>query len=97
MKPKIVELVIKDYELIGDVTYPNGILDTYYLINPDKEKLEKLKHIVEHRHDYLYEDLTDEAFDIAEEISNNIWDAIDLFINANFIVLDIEEAYEIQY
>lgn len=88
MKPKIVELVIKDEE----------IQDTYYLVNPNKTKLEELKHMVEHRHDYMFADnITDEEFDKAEELVNNIWEAIDLFISANFIVLDIEEIYEIEY
>jgi energy-converting hydrogenase A subunit M len=42
-------------------------------------------------------DITDEEFDKAEELSNNIWDAIDLFISSNFVTLDIEETYEIAY
>jgi hypothetical protein len=88
MKLKIVELEIKDEEMC----------DTYYLVNPNKDKLTELKHMVEHRFDYMYkEDILDEEFDKAEELVNNIWEAIDLFISANFVVLDIDEVYEIAY
>lgn len=88
MKLKIVELIIKDEE----------IQDAYYLANPNKSKLDELKHMIEHRHDYMFDDnITDEEFDKAEELANNIWEAIDLFISSSFIVLDIEEIYEIAY
>ena len=88
MKPRIVELVIKDEE----------IQDTYYLINPAKDKLAELKHMVEHRFDYQFdESVSDEEFDKAEELINNIWEAIDLFVNTNFVTLDIDEIYEINY
>ena len=92
MKLKIVKLQIIDYDANGE------ILLEHDLINPNKKKLEELKHMVEHRNDYMFaENLTDEEFDKAEELVNNIWDAIDLFISSNFIVLDIEETYEVAY
>jgi hypothetical protein len=94
----IVKVEIKDNDLFGMSDYPNGVLDTYYLVDPDKNKLAVLKHMIEHRFDYMSaENLTDEEFEKAEELHSNIWDAIDLFISANFTVLDIDEVYEIAY
>ena len=91
MEAKIVRLEIVDNDI-------NEIQDTYYLVSPNKKKLEELKHMIEHRFDYQYdENLSDEDFDKAEELVNNIWEAIDLFISANFITLDIHENYEIEY
>lgn len=84
----IVKLEIKDEE----------ICDTCYLVNPNKDKLAELKHMVEHRFDYMCdENITDEEFDKAEELVSNIWEAIYLFISANFVTLDIDETYEIAY
>lgn len=91
MKLKIVELNITDNEM-------NETLCTHYLVNPDKKKLAELKHMVEHRHDYMFEEnISDEEFEKAEELVGNIWEAIDFFISTNFVVLDIEEIYEIEY
>lgn len=93
MELKIVKLDIKDTDPIGIAE-----LDTYYLVNPDKEKLAKLKQMIEGRFDYQFmADITDEEFDKAEELVNNIWEAIDLFISANFVTLTIDEVYEIDY
>jgi hypothetical protein len=98
MKLKIVKLEIKDNDLVGMTDYPNGVLDTYYLVNPNKDKLAELKHIIEHRFDYQYNDnISDEEFEKAREIDDNIWEAIDMFISANFVTLDIDEIYEIAY
>lgn len=94
MKPKIVKLEINDNELMGTEKY----LETYYLVNPSPAKLDLLKHTIEHRFDYLSNpDISDEDFEKAEELCGNIWDAIDLFVNTNFVVLDIDEIYEIAY
>lgn len=92
MKLKIVKLQIIDYDANGE------ILSEYDLINPDKTKLKELKHMIEHRNDYMFaENITDEEFDKAEELSNNIWEAIDLFISTNFVILNIDQTYEIAY
>ena len=94
----IVRLEIKDSDLVGMIEYPNGVLDTYYLVDPDKNKLAILKNMVEHRFDYMSaENLTEEEFEKAEELNSNIWDAIDLFVRTNFTVIDIDEVYEIAY
>jgi hypothetical protein len=88
MKPKIVKLAIQDEE----------IRDTYYLVNPDKDKLAELKNMIEHRFDYQYADnLTDEEIGKAEQFCDNIWEEIDKFIVNNFVVLTIDEIYEIAY
>ena len=94
MKPKIVRLEIVDNDLVG----AEKLLDTYHLVNPDKDKLAELKKMIERRFDYTFdENISDEEFEKAEELCSNIWEAIELFINANFVVLDIDETYEIQY
>ena len=94
MKLKIVRLEINDTELAG----AERLLETYHLVNPDEDKLAELKHLIEHRFDYTTdENISDEDFERAEELCSNIWEAIDLFIGANFIVLDIDAIYEINY
>ena len=94
----IVKVEIKDNDIFGMSDYPNGVLDTYYLVDPNKDKLAILKNMVEHRFDYMSaENLTNEEFEKAEELNSNIWDAIDLFINTHFTVLNIDETYEIAY
>lgn len=88
MKLKIVQLVIKDDE----------IQDTRYLINPDKDKLEELKHMIEHRFDYQFEDaLSDEEIEKLENFCNASWGHIERFIEQNFVTFDIDEIYEIDY
>lgn len=88
MKLKVVQLVIQDDE----------IQDTHYLINPDKDKLEELKHMIEHRFEYQFEDnLSDEEIKKAENFCDAIWDHIACFIEQNFITFDIDEIYEINY
>lgn len=92
MKLLIVKLVIIDYDANGETLLE---LD---LINPDRKKLNELKQMIEHRHDVLFdENATDEAIEYAEEFNDNIWDNIYAFIDENFVVLDINEDYEIAY
>lgn len=92
---KIVKLEIRDPDIVGMLDYPNGILDTYYLINPDKNTLAVLKHMIENRFDY--DGLTDEEIAAKEKFCDNIWEEIDDFIVKNFVTLDIDETYRITY
>ena len=91
MKLKIVKLQIIDYDANGEIQRE------YDLVNPDRKKLEELKHMIEDRFDYQFEDLSDEEIKDAEEFCDAIWDIIHNFINKNFIVLNIDETYEIAY
>lgn len=95
MKAKIIKLEFVDKDVdIGE----DSIQQQYYLLNPNKEKLQELKSLVENRFDYMSNDnLTDEQYLKAQELVDNIWEAIDLFVSANFIVLDIEDSFEINY
>lgn len=91
---RIVKLDIVDNEVFDG----SPVLETYYLIDPDKEKLRQLKHMVENRLDYEYDDtLSEEEYSYAEERANNPWEFIDLFIAMNFKTLDIDELFEINY
>lgn len=88
MKLKVVQLVIKDDE----------IQDSRYLINPDKNKLEELKYMIEHRFEYQFDDtLSDEEVEKAENFCDVSWGHIECFIEQNFITFDIDEVYEIDY
>ena len=88
MKVKLVKLEIVDDA--WEDTY-----NTYVLVNPDKDKLAKLKQMVEGRWDT--DGLTDEEIAEKEDFCDNIWDRIESFITENFVVLDIDENYEIAY
>lgn len=88
MKTKIVRLEIND-DAWQDTIF------TYMLINPNEEKFAELKHMIEHRFDT--DGLTDEEIAEKENFRDFIWDRVDEFIKANFIVLDIDETYEILY
>ena len=74
-------------------------LDTFFLVNPEPKKLEELKQLIEHRFDYedKLDELSPEEIAQGEELVNNIWDRIHEFINANFVVLDVQSVYEIEY
>ena len=91
MTPKIVRLEIVD----TDVEFETPLLDTYLLVNPDKDKLAELKHMIEHRFDF--DGLTDEEIEANEKFCDDIWGNIERFIVKNFIVLNIDETYEIEY
>jgi hypothetical protein len=71
------------------------VLRTYFLANPDETKLAELKHMIERRYDM--DDLTDAEIEAREEFCDFIWDTVDKFVNDNFVVLDIDETYEIAY
>ena len=91
MTPRIVKLDIMD----NDVAYDNRLLDTYVLINPDENKLAELKQMIETRFDT--DGLTDKEIRAKETFRDNIWFRIDEFIAKNFVVLNIDETYEIAY
>lgn len=92
MKLKIVQLEIIDYDANGEILLE---LD---LINPDRAKLAELKQMIERRNDVLFdENATDEEIGRAEEFNDRLWDNISEFIAENFVVLDINENYEIAY
>lgn len=95
MKTKIVKLEIKDTDLLSSYECPSGILETFYLIDPDETKLAELKNMIEHRFDY--KDMTDEEIEKIEEFCDNIWSNIYDFIKDNFVTLNIDETYEIAY
>ena len=91
MKPKLVKLEIVD----TDVEFENPILASCFLVNPDKNKLAELKYMIEHRFDT--DGLTDEEIAAKEEFCDFIWDTVEKFINDNFVVLEVDEFYEIEY
>jgi hypothetical protein len=79
---EIVKLQFHD----ADIDERDGILKTYYLVNPDREKLIELREMVENRFD-------DENYDDRD----GYWGVIDDFVRANFSVIDISDTFVIQY
>lgn len=94
MKPKLVRLNIVDVDAECN---ENVELATFLLVNPDKDKLDELKHMIEFRYTYDTDDLTDEEIAAKEEFRDFIWDTVEKFINDNFVVLETDEYYEIEY
>lgn len=102
---EIVALKFNDSELSDfrdtsyHESYPNGLLRTYLLVNPDKHKLEELKDKVENRRDFEdeYDNLTDEQIKAAEDFCDSIWDFIDEFVNQHFTVLSVNDDFNITY
>lgn len=67
----------------NDVSFTNErILETFYLINPDEQKLSFLKNKIETRFD--------ESFDNKEEQIEDWWAFIYDFVRNNFKVLEVE-------
>ena len=90
---KIVRVDFKDCSIFDGTP----ILDTYYLIDPDEEKLKELKRAVETRFDYEYDDnLSEEEYEHMREIADDPWGFIDLFISINFKTLNID-TFKINY
>lgn len=101
---KIVKVRIMDNELSDwrdtsyHESYPNGELETYYLVNPDETKLEKLKNMIEHRWDFEdNENLSEEEYEKARETADCILQTANDFIKENFTVLNISETIDISY
>lgn len=67
----------------NDVSFTNErILETFYLIDPDEQKLSFLKNKIETRFD--------ESFDNKEEQIEDWWAFIYDFVRNNFKVLEVE-------
>lgn len=67
----------------NDVSFTNErILETFYLIDPDEQKLSFLKNKIETRFD--------ESFDNKEEQIEDWWAFIYDFVRNNFKVLDVK-------
>lgn len=95
----IVKVVIKDHDLSpGNSDFPDGILETYYLKDPDREKLDTLKKMVENRFDLdARENMTEAEARAAEDFEHDPWSGIEIFIAKNFETVKIDEEYEIKY
>ena len=90
---KIVRVDFKDCSIFDGTP----ILETYYLIDPDEDKLKELKRKVETRFDYEYDDtLSEEEYEYMREIADDPWGFIDLFVELNFKTLNID-TFEIDY
>lgn len=70
----------------ADINERDGILKTYYLIAPDREKLIELKNMVENRFD-------DENYDDCD----GYWGVIDEFVKKNFDTIEISDTFVIEY
>ena len=90
MENKIVKVDIVDNDDIG-------VLSTYYLVNPNKDKLEEFKRKIEGRFDVFSDvNASDEEITKAENFCDNIWGEIADFIAANFTTIEVEN-FEIEY
>lgn len=95
---KIVKLEFYDPDWDCNVSHRRGVVEAYYLKNPDEVKLERLKKMVEQRYDvFSILDLSEEERKNAEEFCNNIWEHIDNYIKENFEIVDIDSSFVINY
>lgn len=79
---EIVKLQFHD----ADIDERDGILKTYYLIAPDREKLLELRSMVENR-------CSDPDYDDRD----GYWDVIDDFVKNNFSTIEIADTFVIEY
>ena len=79
---EIIKLQFHD----SDVNERDGVLKTYYLIAPDREKLCELREKVENRFD-----------DPNYDDSDGYWDVIDDFVRNNFSTIEIADTFVIEY
>lgn len=95
---KIVEVTIFDPDWSDGNNCPDGVLARYLLVNPDEEKLEELKRMIEHRFDYQTDDsISDEEIEKAEAFCDNIWERVGAFIADNFVSLNVDKKFKIEY
>ena len=74
-KDQIVKLEFFDPDWDDNVDGRPGVVEVYYLKNPDETKLAELKEKVEHRFDAMQkDDITDDELAAAEEFVDNIYD-----------------------
>ena len=79
---EIVKLQFHD----ADINEHEGILKTYYLVNPSQERLVELKEMVENRFDDPnYDDM------------DGYWDVIDKFVRAHFSTIKMSDTFIIEY
>ena len=78
---EIVKLQFHD----ADINERDGILKTYYLIAPDRNKLIELKNMVESR------------FDDPDCDDYSYWDVVDDFVAKNFSTIEISDTFIIEY
>ena len=96
--PNIIRFEIND----NDYTCcENRLVEVYYLVNPDREKLNKLQHLINDRH-RLYEELEEkynynipyDTLSDEEKMINNmvdVWsDEVSKFIKDNFQTIDVD-------
>lgn len=100
--PNIIRFEINDNDC---ACCENRLVEVYYLVNPDRKKLNKLQHLINDRH-RLYEELEEkynynipcDTLSDEEKMINNmmdVWsDEVSEFIKNNFqtIAVDVVEA-----
>lgn len=79
---KIVRLQFHD----ADINERNGILKTYYLVNPDRKKLGELKAMVENRFEYG-----------GDDCDYTYWDKIDDFVQRHFTTVEVADTFVVEY
>ena len=79
---EIVKLQVHD----ADINERDGILKTYYLVNPDRERLVELRSMVENRFD-------DDNYDDRD----GYWGVIDNFVKSHFSTIEISDTFVIEY
>ena len=97
-EPEIVKVEFYDPDWAENVKHRPGVVEAYYVEDPDEEKLTKLKAMVETRYDSLEnDDLTEEEREKAEKFVDDIWANIDKFIHKNFKVVRVDRNFVINY
>lgn len=79
---EIVKLQFHD----ADIDERDGILKTYYLVNPERSRLIELREMVENRFD-------DPNYDDRD----GYWDVIDEFVKSHFSTIRMADEFIIEY